>query len=442
MKKQRGLNMRLLILVLLFVSPLAQAQVWSNVNSWNDQWEQKYTDWVRAKWTADFFARRTTPDGRPNIYYGLTHDCADTVYSMRAIFSYENGLPFVINDSTGGSGTISNSMSRFNRSSSQQAKIRLFLEFLNSMVSTHTLPNDTYPVAVTRKSVHAGGLMMATAVNHHSWTIKDILPIGVPWLIYNSRVGAASGYDLKERQSWPNPAWVFQGDQTPAGNAGFRYWKPVSLIHEPAWQIPGYSEEQYRVPLKNWRAWAQKRLALQTESNQAMIDRLTKTVCDGLQYRLDAVNEAIQYIHQNPHCMNYDTYDTYSTPNRDERIFDDMVALRAAYRDIVAGLQTDSLTPMTVKQMEKIFPYSQLTMREETSRMTPQIVDEYSVCQIEYAQDRKMDLSEAKRRMFLGLFSNNPMDEIQYRWGESKGSSPLAKKCQSWDPWHPNLNQD
>ena len=433
--------LKIILLLSVFVST-SYAQVWPSQNTWNDQWEQNYADWVKNNWTANFFSRRTLPDGRANIYYGLTKDCADTVYSMRVIYSFENKLPFAMNDPTGGSRVISNEMTRFNRTTNQQTRIRQFLDYLDSVVSTRSLPYDTYPVAVNRKTVHAGGLMMATEVNHHSWTIKEVLPIGVPWLIYNSRVGAASGYDLKERQSWPNPGWVFEGNQTPAGNAGFRYWKPVQLIRQPAWQIPGYSEEQYRVRLSDWRKWAQKRLAVQTESNEAMVQRLTKTICDGLKFRIEAVAEAVNYIRQNPRCMNYETYDTYSTPNRDERIFDDMIALRAAYRDILLAGQNTTLDPLTERQLQKIYPFAQLSVREEATRMPTQVVDEDSVCRIEYAQGKVMDLSEAKRRLFLGLFSNNPHDEIQYRWGDEKGSSPLTRRCRSWDPWHPDLNQD
>lgn len=425
----------------LFIS-ISEAQVWSSQHTWNNEWEKKYSDWAKSDWSVDFFSRKTFPDGQPNTYYGLNKDCADTVYSMRAIFSFENKLPFVMNDPTGGDSVISNEMSRFNRTADEHARIRQFLDYLDTVASTRSLPQDTYPVAITRKTVRPGGLILATEVNHHSWTIKDILPIGVPWLIYNSRVGAESGYSLKERQSWPNPAWVFEGNQLPSGHAGFRDWKPVTLIHEPAWQIPGYSEEQYKVPLKNWRKWAQSRLADRMETNEGLIQRLTRTTCEEMTTRIETVHEAVQYVQRNPSCMSYEIYDTYSTPNRDERIFDDLMALRSAYRDILEHQESSTLNPLTQKQMEKIFPYAQRSAREEARRMPIQIVDEYSVCGIEYDQGKIMDLSEAKRRLFSGLFSNNPHDEIQYRWGDEKGSSPLTKRCRSWDPWYPDLDQD
>lgn len=431
--------MRILFSLILLLASIAQAEVWPSLNTWNGDWEARYSNWVKTEWSADFFSRRNLRNGKPNIYYGLRKDCADTVYSMRIIFSFENKLPFVMNDPTGGGKLVSNQMSRFDRTANPDLRIRQFLEYSDSIVSTRSLPDDTYPTAVNRESIRPGGIILATKVNHHSWTLKDILPIGVPWLIYNSTIGKSSGSQLKERQSWPNPEWIFEGDQSPSGHAGFRDWKPVHLIKQPAWKIPGYSEEQYKVSLRDWRKWAQKRLAIRAETNENMMIRLSQTVCDGLIGRVSAVKEGVDYVTQNPRCMSFETYDTYSTPSRDQRIFDDLIALRSAYSDILTAGEVSSLNPLTHKRMEKIFPYAQRSQREEAKRMTPQNVDEYSLCPIQYAQGKKMDLSEAKRRLFLGLFSNNPHDGIQYRWGDEKGSSSLAKKCRSWDTWRPVL---
>ena len=97
--------------ILLFATLIgmssAQASVWTEYNQWSPEWEQRYAEWVRDNWNINVFASRTLSNGQSNPYYGLHTDCADTVYSMRIIFSYENGLPFVINDPTG-TGTISN----------------------------------------------------------------------------------------------------------------------------------------------------------------------------------------------------------------------------------------------------------------------------------------------------------------------------------------------
>lgn len=56
--------MRVFILILLFIGSVSQAQVWSNTNSWNAQWEQKYSAWVQTEWTTDFFSRKNLRNGR------------------------------------------------------------------------------------------------------------------------------------------------------------------------------------------------------------------------------------------------------------------------------------------------------------------------------------------------------------------------------------------
>ena len=71
---------------LLLFSISLNASVWNSTNSWNNEWERKYRDWVKNDLTPEIFI-----DGR---YKGISTDCADAVYTIRAIFSYENDLPF------------------------------------------------------------------------------------------------------------------------------------------------------------------------------------------------------------------------------------------------------------------------------------------------------------------------------------------------------------
>lgn len=428
-------------LVVLFAMQ-SQAAVWKTVNQWSPEWEKTYTDWVRQNWNINVFATRTLPNGQSNPYYGLRVDCADTVYSMRIIFSYEHGLPFVVNDPSSSGKTLSNEMSRWD-SQNETARIRSFLNYMYDTISTHTLPSDTYPVAITPETVHAGGLMMTVALNHHSWSIKDILPIGVPHLVFNSVLGAGTSVVLQERQSWPNPDWVFEGNQTPAGNGGFRYWKPIQYLTRPNWEVPGYSEEQYKVSLGKWVSFAQSRLAVRKETDPQMVSRLINVACEGIKGRVSVVKDAVDYVNRtNGACMNYETYDNYSTPNRDQRVFDDIMALRRSYRDILKANGGNQLSAEVKDQLNKIFPRINDTAVNETRSMGASPVAANSLCVIDYAAGKRIDFADFKRRIFAGMMSNNPLDGMEYRWGEVRGPSSRARACQSWDPWTPNLGQD
>ncbi|WP_374033636.1 hypothetical protein ACES2I_12925 [Bdellovibrio bacteriovorus] len=431
----------LLMFVMLLMGTAANAAVWTEVNEWSQAYEDRYAEWVRAEWRTDFFSRKSLRNGQSNPYYGLRVDCADTVYSMRIIFAYENRLPFVAQDPTAAGKTISNKMSRWDGQSENQ-RVRNFLWYIYGVMSTRSLPNDTYPVAINRNTIRSGGLMATSKKNHHSWTIKEILPIGVPYLVYNSVVGANSGYGLQERQSWPNPDWVFEGDYSVNSGAGFRYWRPASALNKPVWQSPGYSDEQFKIPLNKWVRHVQSRLALRQETDDQLVARLIKTTCSGFADRVTSINEGLDYLKRNNKCMDYATYDTYSTPNRDRRIFDDFMSLRRAYKEILQINGGNQLSASTKAQLDKIFPAISLSAAQETSRMAAQTVTSASVCVVDYLPGRKMDLAEFKRRLFQGLISNNPHDGGEYRWGEARGPSQRARTCQSWDHWAPDLTQE
>lgn len=427
--------------ITLLFNTIAFGAVWTDVNKWSPQFEDRFANWVQSEWRVDFFSRKLLPNGQSNPYYGMRMDCADTVYTMRIIFAYENRLPFVIQDPTASGKTLSNKMSRWD-SQSEINRLRNFLWFIYGTVSTRSLPNDTYPVAIHRATIRPGSLILTTKKNHHSWTIKEILPIGIPYLVYNSVVGSSSGFGLQERQSWPNPEWVFEGDFSPTGHAGLRDWRPEAYLNKPVWQVPGYSEEQYKIPLSKWNSYVQKRLAISHETDSQLLSRLLKTTCDGLVGRVTAVNEGLAYLYQNQRCMDYATYDTYSTPNRDRRVFDDFLSLRRSYREILQVNGGNQLPSALIYQLNRIFPNINASIRTETAQMTARPVDANSVCITPYLNGKSMDLAEFKRRLFIGAISNNPLDDGPYRWGDLRGPSPLARSCPSWDPWSPDLSQE
>ena len=163
------------------LSTPAQAAVWKTQNQWSPEWERKYREWVKQEWDEKYFTRKDTP------FEGLKLDCADTVYSMRIIYSYWNKLPFAMVDPTGGKKLITNEMSRFDTIEDEGRRARAFLSYIYGVASTQSLPADTYPAAINLDSVNSGSLLLTDHASHHSWTIKQLLPTGVPHLIYSSR---------------------------------------------------------------------------------------------------------------------------------------------------------------------------------------------------------------------------------------------------------------
>lgn len=426
-----------LFVAIFLTGVFSQAAVWTETNSWSPAMEARFSEWVRQNWSVDFFAR-SSYNGRPNPYQGLRADCADTVYSMRIVFAYENRLPFVIQDPTSFGKTLSNRMSRWD-GQNDTARIRGFLVYMFNIVSTKSVPNDTYPVAINKNTIRPGALILTTTANHHSWTIKNMLSVGVPHLVFNSTIGAGSGPMLQERQTWPNPEWVFEGNYTPAGNAGFRYWRPVSYINRPVWEVPGYSEEQYKIGLRGFTKYVQSRLASRSEGDDELMTRLTRNACQEYQSRVSSVNDGLRALARTSGCMSQADFDTYSTPSRDQRIFDALMALRRSYREIVDRNGGSQLSNENYRRLQNIFPYIKSSAAYERDNMDPRSIGNNSVCVVEYQPGKRADLAEFKRRLFKGWVSNNPNDSAAFRWGESRGPSSRARSCPSWDSWTPRL---
>lgn len=427
----------ILILVILLQINTVNAQVWVDTNTWDKHWEKSYQTWVKNNWSIDFFSRPKLPNGESNPYYQFRADCADVVYSMRFIYAYENKLPFAFKDPTGSNTIISNRSKKWNKLfSTEKSRMREFLWATFGMVSTKSLPNDTYPVAISKETITPGGLILTVPKNHHSWSIKEILPIGVPHLIFNSTLGRSMHYELQQRKTWPNPSWIFEGDQSVGGHAGIRYWRPIEYLNRPVWEVPGYSDEQYRIPLNKWEKQIQQTLLITNETTDQKLKRMLTNSCEELKNRVPTVADAIDYLKTiDGDCMNATDFDNYSTPSRDRRFFDSLIALRKSYKEAV--LTNQEISDNTLTDLKKIFPAIQESTAYEAYNFSAQPIDVNSYCIVNYG--RKLDLAEARRRLFLGYMSNNPNDNLSYRWGEHSRSSEVSQSCPNWGTWTPNL---
>lgn len=431
-----------LIIVFSLFASLAHGQVWQDTESWSPAWEKTYQQWVAANWGPRIFADAKMPNGKDNPFHGFKADCADTVYSMRLIFSYENHLPFVIRDPTNPGAIISNQIQKFNHISDPALRARAFQRYIAGIVSTHSLPFDTYAAPISKRTVVPGGLMRTVQSNHHSWTIQNILPIGVPHLVFGSNVSRWTGIVLYESSGWPNPYWLFEGNHTPSSGAGIRYWRPAEYINRPENEVPGFSNEQFEMPLATWSKTVTRRLATSAESPTAQLKRLLENACRGYQTRVKTVEEGLENLKRTSGCYDYSTYDLFSTPNRDRRIFDDTMELRTVFKQLLADGETENIEPTLLRQLYKIFPMISETARSERDKMERQEVTPDSVCPVTYGENKTIDFAEAKRRLFAGMMSNNPLDDVQFRWGEVRGPSERAKQCPSWDPWAPNFGDN
>ncbi len=383
-------------------STSALAAVWKPTRSWDAGWEKNYREWVAKEWSRDFFTKPGT------AYTGLSLDCADTVYSMRVIFSYENGLPFSMRDPSNPKRVITNEMARFDTLPAQK-RIRKFLELIYEVGSTHSLPMDTYPIAIGSDTVTAGTLILTDKANHHSWTIQSLSSYGQPHLVYSSRPAKNR---ILERSTWPtSPEWVFAAGLNPElTDAGIRAFRHPEDVMKPVWEVPGYSKEQYEIPLRNFFKTVRDRIA---SSEEPLLDRfkaLYVDACAGATERVEAVDEGADLNSKlGATCMDAQQYDDFSTPGRDARLKDalnEVESVSAMYLNTDSGVLTSS-----------------------TGRASTLSAAGVTECKVTWAPGKSISLSQLYARMKASSVSSNPNESKEVRWGESTSSSEKARRC-------------
>lgn len=400
----------------------ARAAVWQDVNTWSPEWEQKFADWVKNDFNEDIF---TT-----GKYQGISTDCAKAVYLSRVIFSAENQLPFVIKDGTGGSGMITNRMSRFDSVSDPLTRLRSFMNYVKELVDTKTLPNDSFPVQITRQYVHAGAIWSRPRITKsnifkaifggtvkedpgHAVVVKDVTDTGAIYTIGSTVPEAV-------RKLTTTSSLVFMPVQT---TTGLRNWMEPDYYGKPVESLPGYSLEQFTmgVPQNNnynydhattqsggarnvndWSKQVQERLALRAEDKNESFTRQSQDLCTLVHARVDEIQKS-EVVRQglNGACMNYDQYDAYSTPSRDKRILENI-------KQMASG--TGGFTFTSTQGLKKLKSY----------------VDQCPA--IEIAPGRTITLYDYSLSVLSGKVSSDPNDSFEARWGMGEKTDKSCTK--------------
>ena len=306
-----------LIVCVLLVSKTISADVWSSGNNyWNGDWEIKYQEWVAEKWKPDFFMSKETPE-----YDGIPHDCADSIYLMRAVFAYENKLPFKIHYLNKKDQHISNTMKTWDKLPQDQ-RFRAFALFMNDRVGTRSLPHDTFPIELAQ--IKAGDLYVEPGA--HSYAMTGITETGVTAIM--SSTTPASPKHMIQLYSYP----FFIPHDTVTMSDGYRRFKWPRNIDKPIQQQPGFSDEQYQIAQKVGLEYVpftdviSKKLQRREEPLEEKTMRLIHSLCSFAKERVNYVNDGLAYVEKlraegKRNCMNASEYDYYSTPSRDERLY-------------------------------------------------------------------------------------------------------------------------
>lgn len=399
--------------LIVFLLPIqVLAAVWTNTQNWTPEWENKYQEWVKTEWNRDYFTK-------PGPYQNLVLDCADAVYAMRLVFSSLNGLPFAMKDPTGGPGIISNDMSRFDKLS-QNEKLRSFLQLVFTIGSTASLPNDSYPVAVNRKSITSGVFLLTDKKSHHSWTVKYISETGIPFLIFASRPAKTVFY---ERFEYPSIPFTFPMGILAERHAGFRAFRTKEQLKLNVWEVPGYSLEQYQIPEKVWISTMTKRLQLRQETAEGKLQRVLNEACKGSNERAEIVRQGVALNEKiGSRCMNSQEYDDYSTPNRDAR-------MKATFEDLAISLADYEQEAKSNSDRSQEAKFLNTDLYLNAKAVVLGGTESASYCSVVMGEELTMSLREVYLASMEDRMSNNPHDSLRMRWGLQKGPSSKAKSC-------------
>ncbi len=407
------------LFILALSSFKIQAAVWEDTQSWSVEYEQKFVAWVQTNAVREkMFTDRNSP------YYGINTDCADTSYALRAIFAFENKLPFAITNPSGSreqSKTLNNRTNKFDYAGPENKRLVALITEIGDSVGTENLSHfDTYPIAI--KSITPGSMftykMQARFGRfiRHSYNIKGINSVGTFDVIYSTQANHEKHGDLLRRRDR-------EFENLPSNPWGFRKFKWPEHIGKDLSAIPaelGPSTEQFtlasQMDTRSFFKYVAKTLATTTETSGDRLARLFKAVCQESQARIEYINEALDYLKQtNNACMDYQKFDAFSTPARDGALKEMYLNLKQAFADAKA---TNSGDPQMLAFGEYIFN-KKGTAKDEL----------LAACPIAYRAGMTIDIGTLWSRLEAGRLSSHPNDIVTVRWGEA--TSPLTK-CKRW----------
>ncbi len=454
---------------------------------WTESDEAAYADFIQAIGESDC---RTTDEclkDPANIYRGLNPvgvsfyaDCADLPYVLRAYFAWMNGLPFAYASAVAPNGYTRDiryvasgnrviekfAVTTFpgSRPMDGMAVLRGIANRVSSaMYRIHPeeqrgLPSDQYSTAIDPRSIRPGTTVYDP--NGHLIVVYRVDPDGrIHYIDAHPDNSITRGvYGRKFVRSRPSMG------------AGFKNWRPVRLegatraadgtlvggryVYASNDELDDFSVDQFfgnHVPNRqSWSAgsfaydgtvmdyydWVRASVA----GRNLVYDPLVETrnmmgaLCDDLQYRVHAVDEAIAAgisAKPQPARLPRNIYGTegeweiYSTPSRDARLKTSFVELRDEMARFVELVESGS---------DRV-SYQGLDIRADLARIH---AEESQACSITYTNSNgepvPLSFAEVHQRLFDLSF--DPYHCAERRWGATDpaelASCPDGATKQAW----------
>ncbi len=488
--------MKLIVIALLLMPLFSNASVWENKNKWTDvvngkTYEVHFQNWIQKNIGIDFYSNKVF-DGKPNPYYGLKPDCADAVYSVHAIFAYNNKLPFELVSSYSSKKKLTNLTTLYDKVNKTQFesrdtfikfikgfnfskkgfsfiesgeikfyddiakkhftaselaevyKLRLFINLIYVSYGTGSMKSQSYPVAVTKEAMVPGVFGLARDSNHHAWFIKEVTAYGTP-LMLQSSISKPRSFPLLEMnllQAWSPGTYVYGAvEGLPLSQkSGYRALRRPEDLFKAEHEIKQASYEQFDVPVLEHSAYYEEKLASLDEQLGPKIERLLGGICERISERIKSVelgvNKKNEINSEGQQCMNQKDHLDFSTPGRDKGDFERLIAIRRAYIKNIN--RHHSMTKKQKQIVSTLFPLWNQSLVAEIKFIEQIGVGDLDFCDFELGQGYEISLEEYKQRLLTGQLSNSPNDGLEKRWGFIM-STP--NQCPNFgETWAPDLS--
>lgn len=395
-------------LFILLIPFSSLADVWTIENSWDESWEIKWSEWVESdSFQRGIFYNEESP------YYGIKTDCTDALIALRAIFSYENKLPFSVKLNKQGL-RIAQDTDRFNES---ERPLKALIEYIGQEIGTDGFARlNTYPVAF--KDLRPGDFYLSKWKRKEKWLfhgeiIKKILETGHLMTFYSTSPVAKRR--LAQREGYP--AKLFTGKPF-----GFR-----RFLREDQNFLNLANNDQYKVlerdPSRFFSTLGQTLRQREDTFNENLYRRIGN-LCRSLEDRKYEVNAAINYVKSVGHrCLNRSEYHAYSTPSRDGTLYKDLNRLMNGWKRI-------RKTSVINEIDKRLILFLEYLIRKDRSEAAKQAHRE--VC-LDFQEGEVLSPKNyTLKNFFDGKYNNkissHPNDSFEARWG----LSPSKTSCPSF----------
>lgn len=404
----------IVLTVSVIMASSANAAVWKAKNKWDEKWENVYRDWVKKNWTEEFFMDEKKP-----IYYKYSHDCADAVYAMRLVFSYEHKLPFKIHNARKPGRYISNNMKSWDKYP-EAKRVRKFMDYVADMTSTKTLGLDTYPIALNQ--IKPGDVYAAPGV--HSYQIVNVTETGVAEVMSSTTPKAPRFLD--RIASFP----FYVPEDSKHFRDGYRRFIQPQNIKKAQRKQKGYSTEQYKIAAAVKHNYVRftdiiaSALGKRPEKPDEKTLRLLIALCMYANDRSVYVYEALWHLQEirkkGRRCMNAREYDSYSSPSRDRRLKAFFNAVGVHYQKV------KYYKPNTQPQRWARTLFSPTQPKPAETKE----LNDFCMVQMSLGEKYFMPLGTLRQNVMAGRLVSDPNAPLEYRWGVY--DKPYKASCKTY----------